>query len=132
MQSGIERIEYRLPDGYVFDYTIDHSIGITTEHIDRLVCLYFEHIGDLPEAVFIRTDLFAGYMRRMMNIARYNGPNSSSGMNSVNMWLSVGQVPVKTIPDAYIPLLIGSQKDYDDNNINWLFEDIVLKDCERE
>lgn len=132
MWSELETVAYRLPDGHIFEYTIDHRIGITTGDIDRLACSYFEHTGNLPETVFIRTDLCVKYVNSMVSIQRYTAPNMSNGINHMSMWTSIGQVPVKTNDDAYIPLLIGSQKDYDDNNVNWLFEEIVLRDCERE
>ena len=132
MQSELERIEYRLPDGYVFEYMIDHSVGVTTNNIDSLICLYFEHTGNLPETIFIRSDLWSKYICYMQGNAQYTALGTFSGAHIVSMWTSVGQVPVRTIADAYIPLLIGTQRDYDDNNINWLFEEIVLADCERE
>lgn len=129
-----ERVQYRLPDGHIFEYVIDHSVGITSEMIDDLTREYFDHTGQVPEIVFVRTDMYVNYLRNLIGVARYSGYDAQSalGMNSLIFWSSIGQVAIRTVPDAYIPLLIGTQRDYDDNNINWLFEETILKDCERE
>jgi hypothetical protein len=128
----LEQFTYRLPDGYKFNYAIDSDIGITINDIDRLVCLYYEHTFNLPETVFIRENLFYKYMANTLMSSRYSGTFGTSSYNTMSIWSSVGQVPIKTTTAADIPLLVGTQKDYDDNNINWLFEEIVLANCERE
>jgi hypothetical protein len=136
MRSDFERfevVEYRLPDGHVFKYTIDHHVGITTEHIDKLCSKYYEHSGLIPEIIFVRTDMWAAYLCNMNGLTRFNVPvGSKYGLNVVQMYTTIGCIYVKHIVDAYIPLLIGTQKDYDDNNLNWLFEEIVLDGCEHE
>jgi hypothetical protein len=132
MQSSFERIEYRLPDGYKFEYLIDKLVGVTTNDIDRLACMYLEHTGVFPETVFIRYDLYTAYVDSMTGIMRYNGAPLTNGFAVTQVWLTVGRVEIKPIVDAYIPLLVGTQQDYDDNDLNWLFEEIILADCERE
>jgi hypothetical protein len=132
MGVGFERVEYRLPDGHKFEYLIDKTRGITTHDIDRLACMYFEHTGKFPETVFIRYDLYRAYLQSTADTMKCVGIPEPSGFTVTRVWLTIGMVQVKPIVDAYIPLLVGTQQDYDDNDLNWLFEEIVLADCERE
>jgi hypothetical protein len=134
MQPSKELISYRLPDGHIFEYTLDHEKGVSTSDIDGLVCAYFEHTHKVPDMIFIRHDLFTGYLHRIAVSARFVGGGAppNPGLSSITMWLSLGQIPVTTIMDAYIPILVGTQADYDDNNLNWIFEETVLAGCESE
>lgn len=133
MQSTHLLISYRLPDGHVLQCVIDFDRGICTEDIDSLACQYFEHTKRMPDRVFMRHDLFYDYMKTTMINSRLSGvPVGGGSFLGVAIWLSIGQIPVVPIVDSYIPLLVGSQQEFDDNNLTKVFEETVLAGCDSE
>lgn len=122
-------LRYRLADGHVIQYWWEDSRGLTMDDIDRVVGQYFEHTYDVPPFVFLRADLATSLLTNSVGGLFRKADATTWAFN--RLWTTVGIVNVCIVADAYIPFLAGSEEDYVDNDVSKIFEETVLKDCER-
>lgn len=125
-------IQYRTIEGEVINYTIAQDYA-TVSDIDQIAMLYFEKTGREPEKVFMDVRWLSQLMNDMA--PQYRGTQlnpTPGGHNVVSFWLSMGNITVTPVSNSYTPIFIGSKTEYDDNDINKIFEETVLKDCDRE
>lgn len=126
------RIEYRTIEGEVIERIIEYG-EITVNDIDKLALQYLEKTGREPEAVFLEIKSYWKIQQDMMAQARYSMTSTMhpSGMNMTAFMLSMGPVPIVPVKDAYVPVLVGSYAEFDDNDVHKIFEDIVMKGFDR-
>jgi hypothetical protein len=119
----MSKIEYYTIEGNLISFEIDRCITLSS--IDKLAILYVENTNRYPTQVFIRCDLYSILMRDMANITGYQRADLNfPSMVSFNS--SVGNLEVIALQDAYVPLLVGNHFEYDNNNVNRVFEEVVL------
>ena len=122
------RIEYRTIEGELIEYTIDGDV--TVSHINDIACRYLEKTYRDPEAIFMDAYLYAEFCKKNSNSYTPILHHSLRDSN-IRLRLSVGDLPVYPIPYSYTPVFVGSRVEFDDNNINKIFEEVVLKDFDR-
>jgi hypothetical protein len=125
-------INYFLADGQEIKYETKFD-WVTMEDVDQLALKYAElRPNDLPESVFINIRLLSEFSK-MMGVGHFIGPYTPGPM-IVSFMTSVG--PLKVIPKPYACdqclLLVGKDEDFDRYDLDKVFEEVVLKDCERE
>ena len=112
-------------------YDIDLSVGINTGILNDLCNTYVAEMGTAPANIFIEFNLFTDYIKKMMKLTSMYSPiNSSKGLTGVVIYFSAGPIPVIPILGPHVPIFVGSKEEYDDNNLDAVFEQVVLKDCE--
>lgn len=127
-------VEYYTIEGQLIQRFIDMDRGVTVEDIDYMAMQYFEKTGRIPEAIFIDLESMSKIQKSMASNMRYSNP-ASSGVAAYTIsafHLSMGSVSVVPVRNAYTPIFVGSHYEYNENDINRIFEEVVLKDCERE
>ena len=126
------RIEYRTIEGEIIERYINPELGVTINDIDCLAMQYLEKTNRMPDKVFLSYTAMANILK---STSRHHVASTSGtfgiGMEIAMFQLSDGAVHVDVIQDTYIQILVGSQAEFEDNNIHKIFEEIVLKDCER-
>jgi hypothetical protein len=125
-------IEYRTIEGEIIKCRIDPERGVTISDIDYLAMEYFEKTNREPQLAFLSYPTMANILKS--TAPHYVAASTGTygiGMSVSSFNLSMGTVTVVVVANSYIPVFVGSQTEFDDNNINELFEEIVLKDCER-
>lgn len=126
-------IAYRTSEGEIIKYIVSQDYA-TVSDIDQIALQYFEKTGREPEQVFMDIRWLSKLMHDMAPQMRHTSFNSapSTVPSITSFWLSIGNVTVVPVSNSYTPILIGSRVEFDDNDINKIFEETVLKDCERE
>lgn len=119
----LHRVEYRTVDGERIERLINLDSGITIEGIDSLACQYLEKTGRQPETVFLRQDLYARLCADLIPV-RY--ATNSNPHHIKSFWLATGYTHVVAVPNAHIPVFVGSKEEFIDNDLNQVFEDVVL------
>lgn len=124
------RIEYRTIEGKLITYIIEDEI--TIDDINNITLQYTEKTYRQPEKIFIDAEAYSQLVKRIEteNGGMWRSPNL--GLNVLTLHLSIGTFTITPIGSSYIPILVGTQVEFEDNNMNKIFEEVVLKDCERE
>ena len=126
------RIQYILADGQEIDYTCVGDVP-TMADIDNLAKMYAQKCPkSLPDSVFISVRIYGDMMSSFYNPTMFQ--DRGLGMNLVHIHSSVGVLKIIPVPyasDAKL-ILVGQRHDFDRYDIDKIFEEIVLKDCERE
>ncbi len=125
-------IQYRTVEGELIERIVEYDI--TINDIDCLAMQYFEKTGREPDAVFMDVKEYWNLQQSVAVSARNHSASISSvgGATNMQLMLSMGIVPVKPVRNSYTPILVGTEIEYQDNDINKVFEETVLKDCDRE
>jgi len=126
------RVEYYTAEGQLIEYQLTGDI---IQDLDNVARLYYENTNRFPEYIFMDTVFYADMCKKLFVQAGYvNGAFSNNipvSHNTISIWLSTGNFNVKPIPELYCTIFVGSKTEMEQNNIDKLFEDIVLKDCDR-
>ena len=129
------RIEYRTVEGATIERIIDDERGITVDDVDCLAMQYYEKTNRIPECVYIEACHYNKILKDMSSIHNYQHLKpleiGVSSFLNVKIMTSMGAIQVQPIYSSFIPVLVGTSFEYKDNDINTLFEEIILKDCER-
>jgi len=102
------------------------------DHVDDLALMYAKmRPKDLPTDVFMHVSVYTEFVRQLQ-------PRSSLVPSDVAHVVQIvtgcGPLRVHAMPWAFqdFKVLVGKQEDYERYDIDKVFEDVVLKDCERE
>lgn len=124
-------IQYYLADGQQISYDT-HGEMMSLYHIDVIAMMYAEkRPNDLPTHVYMHVSV---YKDLVMQLSTRATSTSEGVYTHLQIWTSCGPLLVIPMPWAYdkFSVLVGKQEDYDRYNVDQVFEDVVLKDCERE
>ena len=124
-------IEYRTIEGEIVSRYID-SDHLTINDIDCLTNQYFEKTGRIPSKAFIDLSTYAQLQKDMSVQVRNYAQPTPSGLLEMKFYLSLGTVRAVVVRSSYIPVLVGSKAEFEDNDMHKIFEETVLKDCDRE
>jgi hypothetical protein len=125
-------IDYYLADGQRIIYQT-YGDEVTLEDIDNLARIYTERRPDtLPSDVFMSLSVYHKFSRSFKPTVTMVPANS--GPHVVQIWTSVGCLKVRPMPLAFngFEVLVGRVKDYNLYDVDRIFEEIVLNECERE
>jgi hypothetical protein len=125
-------IDYYLADGQRIIHETAHS-WVTMEDINALALIYAERCPDtLPTDVFMSLSVYGSLIRSLSNAGGTVPVNS--GYHVVQVWTSAGCLKVHPMPLAFkgFEVLVGRIEDYNVYDVDKIFEDIVLNECERE
>jgi hypothetical protein len=124
----MSKIEYYTLEGELISYELHDPI--TPNCIDQLARLYLEKTNRFPTQVFIRQDLYSILRRDAATTIRYRSPQSHDNMYDFHAITafnsSIGNINIILVQDAYVPLLVGNHFEYNNNNVNKIFEEVVL------
>jgi hypothetical protein len=124
-------IQYYLADGSEITYTTSMDMP-TVDDVSNIALMYSQKRQNcLPEFIFISSRIYGGFIS---SIGGYMGPVHGPAPHIVSIHTSVGLLTVKIMPWATDTklFLIGNMDDFERYDVDKIFEDIVLKDCERE
>lgn len=127
-------IEYFLADGQKISYdtggcTLDMSM------INDIAMMYAQcRPNDLPTDVFMHVSVYTDFIKTMMHKPIVIGMSDDIGMKVVRIATGCGVLDVHPMPWAFdgFKVLVGKREDYDRYDIDKVFEDVVLRGCERE
>jgi len=124
-------IEYQIADGRKISYDT-YGSAITLSDIDAIAMIYAQTMhNQLPTHCFMHISVYSEFVRQM---GAHTFMTSVPNYGQVVTYVMTGCGPliVRPMPWAYdkFRLLIGTEHDYDRYNIDQVFEEIVLKDCE--
>lgn len=125
-------IQYYLADGTEIEYETEDQY-ISLSDINNLAMLYAQkRPNDLPDAVFINVQLLQDFVRTF-GVKPQIVP-ADSGPQIVSIMTAVG--PLRIVPKPWACddclLLVGKDEDFDRYDMDKVFEEVVLKDCERD
>jgi hypothetical protein len=126
-------IEYHLADGQEIKYHIDDYTGPSLDDIERLAMMYAEkRPNDLPTDIFMHVSVYSVFIKSLS--LRVSTIPVDSGVQVLQINTGCGPLKVHAMPWAFqgFKMLVGKREDYDRYDIDKVFEDVVLKDCERE
>jgi hypothetical protein len=107
--------------------------GVTSDVIDGLACAYAEvHPHKLPTHAYISLSTYREYMSNMFKSQSVVMNNGGACMVCLT---SVGVVIVQPMPAKYndsFTVVVGTDDDLQLYLVDEIFEEVVLKDCERE
>ena len=128
------QIQYYLADGQEIVYTCSSDIP-TIADIDTLALMYAQkRTKDLPDSVFMNVRLYSDFIRSFYGGAGMVHNDKYTGQSCLQISTSAGVLKVIPLPyasDAKM-LLVGKREDFDRYDIDKIFEEVVLKDCETE
>ena len=125
-------IEYYLADGQQITWETGSSI-VDMHDVDGLTMMYAQkRPNDLPTDVYMHVSIYSNFVKGIT-------PTSGivpldSGPHIILVYTGCGPLRVHPMPWAFdgFKVLVGKQEDFDRYNIDKIFEDVVLRDCERE
>lgn len=126
-------IEYQLADGQKISYYVDDYTGPSLDDIEHLAMLYAEkRPTDLPTHIFMHVSVYSIFIKSLS--LRVSTVPATSEVQVLQINTGCGPLKVQAMPWAFngFKMLVGKQEDYDRYDIDKVFEDVVLKDCERE
>jgi len=106
---------------------------VSMSMIDDIALMYAKmRPNDLPTDVYMHVTVYTEFMRMLQHRITLTTP--SDGVQNLIIHTGCGPLTAHAMPYAFdkFVMLIGKQEDYDRYFIDEVFEDIVLKDCERE
>lgn len=124
------KIVYRTVEGVLIEETIDTEHGVTMTNIENLTLQYLEHTFREPHFVFMRSDQYSKFLKE--ELKGLAGPISATSQDIMSVHTSVGNIPIKVISNLYCPVFVGTQTELENNDVDKIFEETVLKDCDRE
>lgn len=129
MDNSIVKIFYRLQNGQIIDYNLDLTNGLSVHDIEKLCLLYVENSMCFPENAYIEFKLFAEFAKKLIRSSHAYSPNvSQKGIVGITLRCSGGTINLIPKHDPYIPILVGSDVDYQDNNFYDFFEKSLTKE----
>ena len=124
-------IQYYLADGQEINYQTIMDMP-TMEDVNNVARQYAQKRQDcLPEFVFVSARIYGSFM---MSIDGFMGVVYSLGPHIVGIHTAVGLLTIKIMPWATDTklFLIGNMDDFERYDVDKIFEEVVLRDCERE
>lgn len=87
---------------------------------------------DLPDSAFIHVSVYSNFVK-MMNVPATSVPVGAVPQ-FMQIWTGCGPLRVYPLPFGWTgpQVIVGKQEDYDEYDIDKVFEKVVLRDCERE
>lgn len=123
-------VQYFLKNGAEVSWVCADNIP-NAEDTNNIALLAAQQRPDvLPQNIYINVRLYDQWMKNLGVYHAYGGPAGQILQYSS----SVGVLNIKIMPwscDGKL-FLIGCEDDYDRYNVDKIFEEVVLKDCERE
>lgn len=128
------KIEYRLKNGFLMSYDVQlDSKNLLVSDLDALCQMYERETGLCPEFIFVEFNIFIKFIKKAIrSVNTYDPIASNRGLEGVRFAFCCGAVSVVPLMNPHTPIFVGSREEYDNNDIDKAFEEIVLKDCERE
>ena len=124
-------IQYYLADGQEIVYQTPLDMP-TIQDVDNIALQYAEMRRNvLPEYIFVSVRVYAEFMK---GIGGTGYAPAAIGPQIASIHSSVGILKIKIMPwasDAKL-LLVGRMDDFERYDLDKIFEEVVLKDCERE
>lgn len=127
------QIQYYLADGQeiIYQTTFDDP---NMEDVDNIAMLYAQKRTDvLPEYVFVSVRIYR-YWISQMDVLGTMYTQSDSAATITLIHTAVGPLKIKVMPwasDGKL-FLIGRMDDFERYDLDKIFEEVVLKDCEKE
>ena len=124
-------IEYFLADGQKISYDTNGCI-IDMSMINDIALTYAQmRPNDLPTDVFMHVSVYTDFAK-----ACFTKPTlvpADSSPQCIVVYTGCGPLRVHAMPWAFdgFKVLVGKREDYDRYDIDKIFEEVVLKDCER-
>lgn len=125
-------IQYKLADGQEIKYEIGHGV-LCLNDIDNIVLMYCtKKPNDLPTHLFIHVTLYHCFITQFARQVSHYHRNSINNVSRIET--AAGPLEIVPLPVAFdkFQMLIGKQEDYNRYFLDEVFEETVLKDCERE
>jgi len=126
-------IEYISSEGIKMSYDTGDSV-VTCEVISQIAMQYAEsHTDRLPSHVFMNLHVFGEFSRSMFKGYTLH-PDPIDGQLCMTLMVATGILIVKPIPAMYneFTVVVGTENDLQNILVDKVFEEIVLKDCDRE
>jgi hypothetical protein len=124
-------IQYYLANGEEINFQTVSDIP-TFEEVSQLALLVAQKKPKvLPKYVFINVRIYHMWVASL-NI--YGPPQVVPGTNILQIWTAVGPLGIQIMPwasDAKL-FMIGDEEDFERYDVDKIFEEVVLKDCEKE
>lgn len=116
--------------------TYDTGTGsVTCEDLNRIAMLYAElHPDRLPSYVFMNLEVYGDFSRSMFHKAQVMHADPIDGQICVTLMTATGILIIKPMPAMYkeLNVVVGTEHDLQNILVDRVFEEVVLKDCERE
>jgi len=126
-------IQYYLADGQEISYQTLMDMP-TMEDVSNVALMYAEKRRTcLPQYVFVSARIYANFMAGI-GIMTYGGLGFAPvGQQLLHIHTAVGPLAIQVMPWASDTklFLIGNMDDFERYDVDKIFEDVVLKDCER-
>jgi len=123
-------IQYYLADGQEINYQTVNDLP-NLEEVNQVALMYAQlRQNVLPEWIFVSVRIYNNWVSSM---GYAHGIYASADPTIQFMHTSVGTLKIRILPwasDAKL-FLIGRADDYERYDLDRIFEEVVLKDCER-
>lgn len=127
-------IQYTTAAGIAISYFIDGVVCM--DDINNLAMFYAQHHPKiLPDSVFLRVNVYTDFMKMMGGQARIlTADEFNQGAQHMVINTGCGPLVLYALPWAWQgpEVLVGTKEDYDEYDIDKIFEKVVMKDFERE
>ena len=127
-------VQYYLSNGEEISYMCAGDWP-TIEDTNAIALLVAQHRPDvLPDSVFVNVRLYASWMANFNSSLSMGAGAIITPSEIVKVWTAVGPLTVVIKPwacDAKM-FLIGNNDDFERYDIDKIFEEVVLRDCDRE
>ena|SRR3972149_2110499 len=124
-------IEYVTLEGKKISYIVRDG-GVTMSDIDNIACRYFEETGRVPDRVFLDLRWYSQLRKElaptMGSLSRSRYEKRDFGYSQFTLYLTICVLPVIPIVNSHIPVLVGTQGEFEDNDFYKVFEE-ALKIC---
>lgn len=125
-------IQYFLVDGQEIRYDTGGCI-VDMGMINDLALMYAQmRPNDLPTDVFMHVSVYTDFVKMVSPMV--TTVPADSGPQILQIYTGCGPLKVHPMPWAFMgfTVLVGKLEDYDRYDIDKVFEETVLKDCDRE
>ena len=117
----MSKIQYYTLEGNLISFEVDRYITLSS--INELTLLYVASTNRFPTQVFVRYDLYSILIH---DISKTGTVPTTYSLSKMGFRSSVGNLEVIPVQNAYLPLLVGNYFEYDNNDVNKVFEEVVL------
>jgi len=125
-------IQYYLSNGEEIDYVTAFDY-VTLEDVDNIAMLVAKaRPRSLPDSIFVSVRIYKNFMCQFGTMNHYVPITGVPQVVQINTCVGpLKVIPIPMASDAKL-LLIGTREDYDRYDLDKVFEEVVLKDCERD
>lgn len=125
-------VQYYCANGAEISYQCSMDVP-TMNDVDHIAMMYAERCPNrLPDTIYCSVRIYGTFINSFCSMGMAQTVQDGK-VELLQIHTSVGPLVVKPMPMCYDAkqFLIGRQDDWDRYDVDKIFEDVVLKDCER-